>query len=94
MQRRRISYERPFSPTSLARLGRRTTRALPGFLDHFDHVTFSYELGVVKPQPEIYLDAIQGLGIEPGQALFLDDKAENVEGSIAVGMPALLYTRP
>jgi putative hydrolase of the HAD superfamily len=67
-------------------------RATPGFLDHFDHVTFSYELRKVKPQPEIYLDAIQGLGIEPEQALFLDDKAENVEGSIAVGMPAVLYS--
>jgi putative hydrolase of the HAD superfamily len=67
-------------------------RATPGFLDHFDHVTFSYELRKVKPEPEIYLDAIQGLGIEPAQALFLDDKAENVEGSIAVGMPAVLYS--
>jgi len=67
-------------------------RRTPGFLDHFDHVTFSYELRKVKPQPEIYVDAIQGLGIEPSEALFLDDKAENVEGSIEVGMPALLYT--
>jgi putative hydrolase of the HAD superfamily len=67
-------------------------RATPGFLDHFDHVTFSYELGKVKPQPEIYLDAIQGLGVEPSEALFLDDRPDNVEGALAVGMPALLYS--
>src|SRR5690349_8181325 len=29
-------------------------RATSGFLDHFDHVTFSYELRVVKPLAEIY----------------------------------------
>ncbi len=67
-------------------------RATPGFLDHFDHVTFSYELQKVKPQPEIYLDTIQGLGVEPSQALFLDDRPDNVEGALAVGMKALRYS--
>ena len=67
-------------------------RGISGFLDHFDHVTFSYELNKVKPQPEIYLDAIRGLGVAPSQALFLDDRPDNVEGSIEVGMPALLYS--
>jgi len=67
-------------------------RRTPGFLDHFDHVTFSYELRKVKPQPEMYLDATDGLGVEPSQALFLDDKAENVEGARAVGLQAVLYS--
>jgi len=66
-------------------------RMTPGFLDHFDHVTFSYELRVVKPQADIYLDAIRGLGVEPSQALFLDDKPENIEGALAVGLRAELY---
>jgi putative hydrolase of the HAD superfamily len=67
-------------------------RSTSGFLDHFDHVTFSYELQKVKPQPEIYLDAIQGLGVEPSEALFLDDRPDNVEGAQAVGMKALRYS--
>lgn len=67
-------------------------RATPGFLDHFDHVTFSYELRKVKPQPEIYLDAIAGLGVEPGEALFLDDRPDNVEGAQAAGLHAQLYS--
>jgi len=65
--------------------------ATPGFLDHFDKVTFSYELRKVKPQPEIYLDAIAGLGVEPSEALFLDDKPENIEGARDVGLRAELY---
>ena len=67
-------------------------RATPGFLDPFDHLTFSYELQKVKPQPEIYLDAIRGVGVEPAEALFLDDRPDNVEGAQAVGMKALLYS--
>jgi putative hydrolase of the HAD superfamily len=67
-------------------------RATPGFLDHFDHHTFSYELRKVKPQPEIYLNAIRGVGVEPSEALFLDDKTENVEGARAVGLQAVLYS--
>jgi FMN phosphatase YigB (HAD superfamily) len=67
-------------------------RATPGFLDHFDHVTFSYELNVVKPHAEIYLDATDGLGVEPAQALFLDDRPDNVEGAQAAGLHAQLYS--
>jgi putative hydrolase of the HAD superfamily len=67
-------------------------RATPGFLEHFDHVTFSYELGKVKPQPEIYRDALGGLGVEPAQALFLDDRPDNVAGAHAVGLQAVLYS--
>ena len=67
-------------------------RATPGFLEHFDHITFSYELGVVKPQPEIYRDAVEGLGVEPAQALFLDDRPDNVEGAEAVGLYAQMYS--
>ena len=66
-------------------------RATPGFLEHFDHVTFSYELGAVKPQAEIYRETIGGLGIDPRHALFLDDKPENVEGARAVGLRAELF---
>ena len=66
--------------------------AEPGFLDHFDQVTFSYELGVIKPEAEIYHDAIRGLGVEPVEALFLDDRPENVEGGRAAGIHAELFT--
>jgi putative hydrolase of the HAD superfamily len=66
-------------------------REVDGFLKHFDHVTFSYELRLVKPQREIYDDAIRGLHVEPGQALFLDDRPENIEGARAAGLEAELF---
>jgi len=67
-------------------------RALPGFLAHFDEVTFSYELGVVKPHAGIYESALRGLRVKPSEALFLDDRPSNVEGALAVGLPAELFT--
>lgn len=58
------------------------------FLDHFDHVTFSYEVVSVKPQAAIYRHAFEGLGVTPREALFLDDKLPNVHGAIEVGLQA------
>jgi len=66
-------------------------RATPGFLDPFDHITFSYELGSVKPEPAIYQDAVRGLEIAAGEGLFLDDRTENVEGARAVGLQAEIF---
>ena len=70
----------------------RALRATPGFLDHFDQVTFSCEVGVIKPQPEIYRHAIEGLQIAPAEALFIDDRPENIAGAHAVGLRVELFT--
>jgi putative hydrolase of the HAD superfamily len=67
-------------------------RIAPGFLDPFDHLTFSYELGVVKPDAAIYHHALRGVGVEPGEALFLDDRPENIEGARQVGLLAEQYS--
>jgi putative hydrolase of the HAD superfamily len=67
-------------------------RTTDGFLEHFDQITFSYELSVIKPEPEIYHYAVRGLGVAPEEALFLDDRLENVEGARAIGLRAELFT--
>jgi len=67
-------------------------RSEAGFLDHFDQVTFSYELGVIKPEAAIYWHAIEGLGVKPAEALFLDDRLENVEGARAAGIHAEVFS--
>ena len=67
-------------------------RATPGFLDPFDHVTFSYELGTVKPEAAIYQDAVAGLRLKPDEILFLDDRKENVDGARAAGLVAEVFS--
>lgn len=66
-------------------------KTVPGFLEHFDYVTLSYELGIVKPQREIYDDAVGGVGVPAGDCLFLDDRPENIEGAHAAGLQAELF---
>jgi putative hydrolase of the HAD superfamily len=70
----------------------RALRATPGFLDHFDRVTLSCEVGVIKPDPKAYQHAIQGLGVTPADALFIDDRPENIEGARNVGLRAELFS--
>jgi putative hydrolase of the HAD superfamily len=67
-------------------------RQTPGFLDHFDHITFSCDLRLFKPQAAIYEHSFQGLNVPAEQTLFIDDKMENVEGARAAGMNAELFT--
>jgi epoxide hydrolase-like predicted phosphatase len=60
-------------------------------VDLFDAAVISGEVGLHKPQPEIYLLACERLGVEPRDAVFVDDLRENVVGAEAVGITALLH---
>jgi putative hydrolase of the HAD superfamily len=65
-----------------------------GWLDRFHHLTWSCELRTVKPEARIYRHTLENLGVQSDEALFLDDKPENVEGARAVGIHALLFRNP
>ena len=78
--------------SNLPRVLGEALRATPGFLEHFDHVTFSYELRIVKPAAAIYHHALDGLHVAAAEALFIDDKQVNVDGALAVGVQARLFT--
>ena len=54
--------------------------------DCFDHGLYSCELGIVKPEPEIYRRCIELLGVQPNEMLFIDDKVENIEAAEALGI--------
>jgi putative hydrolase of the HAD superfamily len=60
----------------------------PGFFNVTQAKFFSFELGLHKPDPQIYRAVCQALRVEPSQCLFLDDDAENVAGAQANGMQA------
>lgn len=57
----------------------------------FDVAVISGEVGLHKPQPEIFQLACERLGIEPPAAVFVDDLRENCAGAEAVGMTAVLH---
>ena len=50
--------------------------------------------GVRKPDPRIYLIACEGLGIDPPQAVFLDDIGANLKPARALGMTTIKVDDP
>ena len=61
----------------------------------FDVVVDSSEVGMRKPNPKIYLYALDQLGgIAPSRAVFLDDAAGNVAGARRAGLSAILVDDP
>lgn len=67
-------------------------RARHHWIEAFNHHTWSHSLNLAKPEPAIYLRAAEGLRTAPANILFIDDKAENIEAALAVGMQAIHYT--
>ncbi len=61
-------------------------------LQRFDHLTLSYEVNSVKPEPAIYEHALEGVGTEPAKTLFLDDRIVNVQGAELLGIRAIQFT--
>jgi putative hydrolase of the HAD superfamily len=60
----------------------------------FDTVVISAEVGLHKPQPEIYRLAAERLEEPPTSCVFVDDLRENCEGAEAIGMTAILHRDP
>ena len=63
-----------------------------GIADCFDHVVNSSEVRVMKPDAEIYLLAAEQVGVPAASCLFVDDRAANVRGALAVGMAGCRFT--
>jgi putative hydrolase of the HAD superfamily len=58
----------------------------------FDAETFSSDCGLIKPDPEIYLTTLAALDVEPTQALFVGDGAnDELGGAARVGMTPVLF---
>jgi putative hydrolase of the HAD superfamily len=58
-----------------------------GLLDPFLHLTFSDEVGVRKPAPEIFHLTLERIGASPASSVHVgDDPVLDVEGALAAGM--------
>jgi 2-haloacid dehalogenase len=61
------------------------------FFGRFRDIVVSGEVKLLKPDPAIYYLALDRFGLRPAEALFIDDRAINVEAALAVGMKAHLF---
>jgi putative hydrolase of the HAD superfamily len=64
------------------------------WLPEFDSKTFSCDAGVCKPEPKIYHDCLNQLGVKPSETLFLDDREPNIRAAEALGLHTVLFTDP
>ncbi len=66
-----------------------------GIADAFNELVISAEVGVTKPDPRIYHLALERLGVQPGEAVFVDDFKENIEAARALGIHTVHFqSRP
>lgn len=67
--------------------------AAEGVVERVDAVIFSSAVGWRKPAPEIYRAALDAIGVEPEDAMFVGDRVrEDVQGPAALGMRTCLVT--
>jgi epoxide hydrolase-like predicted phosphatase len=57
----------------------------------FDDVVISSEVGLIKPDPEIFALAARRLALRPEECIFIDDTAKNCEAAAKSGIQALAY---
>ncbi len=63
-----------------------------GVYDDFDRLFLSHEVGLRKPDPEIYKYVLNSLNVIPEATLFIDDDTKNVEAAKALGMNGIVFT--
>lgn len=60
----------------------------------FDTVVISGDVGLRKPQPEIYHLALGQLGLSPTDAVLVDDGSPNIDAASLLGLAGILHTSP
>jgi 2-haloacid dehalogenase len=67
-------------------------RSVAKELELFDDILISGEIGVTKPDPRAFEQAVARFGVSPVTTFFVDDIAANVHASRAAGFTGLLFT--
>jgi len=69
-------------------------RRVADWMPEFDFSCYSCDVRLAKPEAEIFLHTVQGLGVAPEEALFLDDREENIRAARAAGIHTIHFSSP
>ncbi|MCL4397592.1 HAD family phosphatase [Patescibacteria group bacterium] len=61
------------------------------YMSLFDTIVISADVGLAKPDPEIYLLTAKKLGVAPEECVFIDNLGSNVRGAESVGMQGITF---
>ncbi len=59
-----------------------------------EHIYVSFEFGVSKPDPNVFLKVLERLGASPDNALFIDDKKAYADGAARAGLIGYQFRDP
>ena len=65
-----------------------------GLLDSFESLSTRYDVERVKPDPGLYLHALAQLGLEPAQAIAIEDSPNGAKAALAAGIRTLVVPNP
>jgi putative hydrolase of the HAD superfamily len=72
--------------------GAREAERCWGFEELTDDIVYSHEVGLAKPDPEIFRLAARRLGVLPYEVVFLDDVEGHVEAARGLGVHGVVHT--
>jgi HAD superfamily hydrolase (TIGR01549 family) len=65
-----------------------------GLEAYFDVIVIAGEIGIYKPEPSIFLYALNSIGVEPDQALYIGDSVTyDMVGAKSAGMKTVLFNK-
>ena len=66
-------------------------RRIHGWMANCDHLFFSGEIGLIKPDRDLYRYVLDAIGLSSKSILFVDDRQINIEGAADLGIVGFHY---
>ncbi len=79
----------------LSNFSKKGIEECPDELDYIgktDGAVISYRVNLIKPDPRIYEHILEKFDINPSEAVFIDDNADNIEAAKKFGINTILFT--
>lgn len=64
------------------------------FFHYFDHIIYSYEIGMIKPEKQIFRYTLNKIGCDAKECVFIDDTDENVQSAEEYGIRSYRFIYP
>jgi 2-haloacid dehalogenase len=63
------------------------------FLEWFESILVSADVGLIKPDPAIFRLLLERIGRIPAECIYIDDNPKNVASAAALGFDAIAFAR-
>ena len=61
-----------------------------GILDYFDCIKVKEDVAKVKPDPELYIQVVQGLNLQPHNVIAFEDSPNGARAAVAAGLHCVI----